>query len=311
MGWNEDTLHRWLAELPWPLGLEGSRGHDAAVLRPEAGRPVTCVDQCVEGIHFDPQVDPAAAGAKAVLRCLSDLAATAAEPRAVTLAVCAPADWSEDRLRSVITGAREAAVRHGAELVAGDLAQGPGPAALTVTAIGALPLEGRPVGRDRARPGQQVVVTGPLGGSLPSGRHLRIEPRLEAGRRLWAAGATAMMDVSDGLALDLSRLARASGVRIELDLAKVPVHDDAVRAAAEGGPSSLERALGDGEDHELVATLDSPSAIDGVLPIGRVLEGQGLVLLAPGPDGAVEVQEWTPGRSGWIHGGDGPGGKAT
>ena len=136
MGWNELEIHRWLEQSPRPAVLDGSTGHDAAVLRPEPGRPVTCVDQCVEGVHFHPRVDPAAAGAKAVLRCLSDLAATAAEPRAVTLAVCAPADWSEDRLRSVITGAREAAVRHGAELVAGDLAQGPGPAVLTVTAIG-------------------------------------------------------------------------------------------------------------------------------------------------------------------------------
>ena len=302
MAWSEDVLHRWLAGLHWPRGLAGSRGHDAAVLHDLGGRPVICVDQCIEGVHFTAETDRRAAGAKAVLRALSDLAATASTPRAVTLAVRAPESWSEGELEAVILGARQAAVDHGAELVAGDLSMAPGAAGLSVTALGTLEGSGVPVGRDRAQPGQQVWLTGPVGGSLNSGRHLRIAPRLAAGRALARAGATAMMDVSDGLALDLFRLARASGMAIELDADAIPVHPD-----AEGGPglaagSALFHALHDGEDHELLACLPatgSGRALD--LPggvIGTVTEGAGLWVSSAG----VRF-EWRPGCGGWIHGG--------
>ncbi len=302
MSWSEDNLHRWLAEQPWPQGLSGSRGHDAAVLPELGGRPVICADQCVEGTHFTPEVDRQAAGAKAVLRTLSDLAATAAVPSAVTLAVRAPASWSEEDLRQVILGARAAAVAHGAELVAGDLSQAPGPAGLTVSALGYLEGGGLPVGRDRALRGQAVVVTGPLGGSLASGRHLRPVPRLPEGRALVRAGATAMMDVSDGLALDLFRMARASGVAIEVEASAVPVHPDAERAAAVDGRPALAHAFHDGEDHELLACLpEEKLGTDGVAPwsrIGVVTEGSGLWISSP--EGR---SPWRPGEGGWIHGG--------
>ena len=308
MGWNEDDLHRWLSTQPWPEGLAGSRGHDAAVLGPIDGHVVTCTDQCLEGVHFDAATPRDQAGAKAVLRTLSDLAATAAVPRAVTLALRAPAAWSEAEVRSAILGARGAAVDHGAELVAGDLAQGPGPASLTVAAIGCVEPARARVGRDRAVPGQDLVLTGPVGGSLASGRHLRIQPRFAEAGRLVRAGATGMMDVSDGLALDLSRLARASGVAILLDLDRVPVHPDAASAAAAqgaadqgsaGGASALQRALADGEDHELVATLPAGATGHGAALIGAVEAGEGLWLL----EGGVR-RRWVPAEGGWIHGGD-------
>ncbi len=302
MSWSEENLHRWLAEQAWPEGLAGARGHDAAVLPPLRARPVVCADQCVEGVHFTPDADRRAAGAKAVLRTLSDLAATAATPVAVTLAVRAPADWCEDDLRRVILGARGAAVAHGAELVAGDLSMAPGPAGLTVTALGVLESDATPVARSGAAAGQAVVVTGPLGGSLASGRHLAPAPRLAEGRALAAAGATAMMDVSDGLALDLFRMARASGVAIELEAAAIPIHPDAAQAAAADGRSALAHALEDGEDHELLACLpgDSLGAGPGAAwtKVGVVVEGAGLWIVAP--DGR---SQWRPGGGGWIHGG--------
>lgn len=303
MSWSEDVIHRWLARQGWPRGLAGSRGHDAAVLHAHPGRPVVCVDQCIEGVHFTSRTERGAAGAKAVLRTLSDLAATAATPRAVTLAVRAPEDWTDEGIQAVILGARAAAHEHGAELVAGDLAAASGAAGLSVTAIGFVDGDGVPVGRDRARPGQRVWLTGPVGGSLLRGRHLQIIPRLAEGRALARAGATAMMDVSDGLALDLYRLARSSGVAIELDADAVPVHPD-----VEGGPglstgSSLFHALHDGEDHELLACLPpESSAALGQLPggiIGTVTEGTGLWIRSGGAR-----SEWRPGRGGWIHGGD-------
>lgn len=302
MSWNEDALHRWLSGLEWPRGLAGSRGHDAAVLHAQGERPVICADQCVEGVHFTPDTDRRSAGAKAVLRTLSDLAAAAATARAVTLAVRAPESWTEEEIQAAILGAREAAVEYGAELVAGDMALAPGAAGLSVTALGFLEGSGRPVGRDRAEPGQEVWLTGPVGGSLTSGRHLRIVPRLAEGRALARAGATAMMDVSDGLALDLHRLARASGVAIELDAEAVPVHQDVEGGAGLAVGSALFHALHDGEDHELVACMaprgdGSSRELPGGV-IGTVMEGDGLWIRS-----GAERSRWTPGSGGWIHGG--------
>src|SRR5262249_34204127 len=130
--------------------LVGSAMHDAAVLRELGGLPVVCVDQCVEGVHFDAGARARDAGRKAALRPLSDLAATAATPRAIVVALRAPASRDERWMRDAIEGARDAAREHGAELVGGDLASSEGPAALCVTALGAFDLDVRPPGRDRA-----------------------------------------------------------------------------------------------------------------------------------------------------------------
>ena len=298
-GWSEDSLHRWLTSQAWPARLVGSRGHDAAVLKTLAGLPVICTDQCIEGVHYVAGTDGWAAGRKAGLRTLSDLAATAAAPVALTLALRAPATCEEAWLRAAIEGVQDAASRFGAELVAGDLAAAPGPAALAVTALGCVAAGTTPVGRDRAQLGQVVVLTGPVGGSLVRARHMEPVPRVDEGRALAASGATAMMDVSDGLALDLFRLARASGVRIALDLSRIPIHDDANVAAAASGRTALEHALHDGEDHELIATIDAGVAESlGCTVIGRVVDGRGLLLA-----GAAGDEEWSPTRGGWTHGG--------
>ncbi|MEZ6017463.1 MAG: thiamine-phosphate kinase [Planctomycetota bacterium] len=317
--WNEDRVHRWLARSGRPAGVVGSAMHDAAALRALGGAlPVVCVDQCIEGVHFDPGERPALIGRKAVHRALSDLAATAAAPVAVLLALRAAPTEPEARIQALVRAARLAAQACGAALVGGDLAAAPGPLGLTVTAIGRF--DGRrPPGRDRARPGQLVVLTGPVGGSR-AGRHLRFQPRLALGAALAAAGATALMDVSDGLAWDLYRLARASGVELELDLEAVPVHRDALRAAAGDHDSALQHALHDGEDHELLATLSARAAralcagfrasdaarrsnSRGARPtiIGRVARvaqsGGGLWLVSQG-----RRAPWQPGSGGWNHG---------
>ncbi len=308
MSWDEDRLHRWLARLPAPRGLAGASGHDAAVLRALHGLPVVCVDTCTEGVHFARGTSGARAGAKAALRALSDLAATAARPRAVLLGLSAPAAESEARLRAVIRGVRTAARSVGADLVGGDLAQHAGPLCLSVSALGEYVLRGRPPARSRARAGDLVLVTGALGGSL-LGRHLVPVPRLFAGELLARGGARALMDVSDGLAWDLFRLARSAGVAIELDLASVPVHADARRRARTSGRTPLWHALHDGEDHELVACLSARDwrraergarrAIPGVRVIGRVQRGSGLALR----DAHGHARRWRPGEGGWRHGG--------
>jgi thiamine-monophosphate kinase len=147
-----------------------------------------------------------------------------------------------------------------------------------------------------------------VGGSI-LGRHLAFTPRIDAGIRLHEHGATALMDVSDGLAWDLFRLARASHVAIELDLDLVPVHADACRLARRTRRDALDHALHDGEDHELIATVPS-KALEQLLSssrsrsghlhaIGRVVRGSGLWLV----DAAGNRRRWTHHSGGFEHGG--------
>ncbi|MEM7515431.1 MAG: thiamine-phosphate kinase [Planctomycetota bacterium] len=310
MSWQEDELHRWLSRRPRPALLDGSRGHDAAVLAKAAGgRPVICVDQTIEGVHFEEGAAPKAWAAKAVARTLSDLAATAAEPEAILLAFRAPSERSSAWMRSVLLGAEREAAKYGACVVAGDLAAAPGPAALSVTALGRLAGKESP-GRDRAEAGQVVLLTGPCGGSLPSGRHLSPQPKFAEGQWLFRAGATAMMDVSDGVAIDLHRIARASKVRITLE--DLPVHRDAARLAKTSGRAPAWHALHDGEDYELFATI-SPSRWKRVAAeaakrfprlrlIGRVETGRGLQLSPDLAQAADLPCAWKMERGGFLHG---------
>jgi thiamine-monophosphate kinase len=307
--WSEDRIHRWLSAQPSPRGLSGSRGHDAAVLAPFSGRPVLCVDQTIEGVHFLARARPALIGRKAAARAISDLAATAARPRALVVALSVPRGRSNAWIRALLSGARHMAREHGADLVGGDLSIAPSAAHIDVTALGEYDGTGAPPGRERARPGQRVLLTGPVGGSA-LGRHLTFEPRVALGRWLHRRGATAMMDVSDGLAWDLHRLARASSVRIDLDLARVHVHGDARRCARKSGRDPVWHALHDGEDHELVATLDDDvservlraaqlTAHRSLHEIGSVGRGSGLHLI----DERGRSRRWRPSEGGYEHGG--------
>jgi thiamine-monophosphate kinase len=305
MGWNEAELLRWLGQRRRPSVLAGSQGHDAAVLRALGARPVVCADQVIEGVHAEVGTAGRVLGRKAAGRALSDLAATAARPVAVLLCVAAPRAERAARLRAVIEGVDEKAREHGAALVGGDLAATRGPLSLSVAALGRFPDRRRPPGRDRARAGELVLVSGPVGGSR-LGRHLEPRPRFDEAEFLRSRGARALMDVSDGLALDLARMARASRVRIDLE--HVPIHADAERAAARSGRSARRHALADGEDHELLATLaprawaaaraEAARRFPALVVIGSVRRGRGL-WLAPAPGRAL--RPWD-GRGGWIHG---------
>ena len=307
MSWNENSLHRWLCARPAPAGLARGLGNDAAVLARGLARPVVCTDQTVFGVHFEPGAPPARVGHKACARALSDLAASGAVPRAVLASLALQEGVQESWIRAVLRSIDKTAAPAG--LVGGDLSALPGKgtgAVLSVTALGDLAGRGAPPARDRARAGHVVLLTGPVGGS-PLGRHLRIRPRLDEGVWLAAHGARAMMDISDGLALDLSRLARASGVRIDLE--RVPIHRDARRLARSTGRAALDHALADGEDHELIATLpaaawkrasaEARERFPALEVVGRVRCGRGLRV--PRPDGQGCVA-WS-GEGGWVHGG--------
>jgi len=306
MSWNEGSLHRWMGTRLAPRGLAGDYGNDAAVLARSLERAALCTDQVIEGVHYEPGTAGAAVGRKAAGRVLSDLAASGARPRALLLALALGPGVDERWVRALVQGVQRAGREHGAELVGGDLSSAPAGVHVTVSGVGdSVPR--RPVGRGRARAGQLLVATGSFGGS-GLGRHLRIVPRVAEGRWLAEAGATAMMDVSDGLALDLSRMARASGVRIDLE--QVPLHRDARRAARRTGRSALDHALHDGEDHELLATLPrkalrqvlarAPRRCPGLTVIGLVRAGSGVRV--PAAEDDPTLVRWR-GSGGWVHGG--------
>jgi thiamine-monophosphate kinase len=245
-------------------------GDDGAVL--EGGRLV-CTDLLVDGVHFrSAWASSEDVGWKALAVNLSDIAAMGGTPEAALAAVALPEGTSAD---AVLEGLLECAEAFGCELVGGDTSSGP---ALFV-AVTVLGRAERPVLRSGAQPGDTVFVTGPLGAAaavlarLDAGEDVddadplhRPVPRLAEGRAAAAAGATAMLDLSDGLALDARRLAEASGVRIELDPDAIPV----------AAGATLDQAVGGGDDYELCFT--APDPVDGAIAVGRVTEGEGVVL---------------------------------
>src|SRR5688572_7572717 len=163
MAWDELELHAWIRATFGAAGLVGGRGNDAAVLA-RLARPVVCLDQTIAGVHFEPGERAERVGRKACARALSDLAASAAAPRAVLVGLAlerrARASWA----RGVLLGIAEMARRHGAILAGGDLAElagARGAAAISVTAIGEGPARG-PVGRQHARAGELVLLSGPV-----------------------------------------------------------------------------------------------------------------------------------------------------
>ena len=281
-------------------------GDDAAVTR---ARPfaITSIDTLVDGVHFRRATHGLRdIGWKALATALSDLAAMGAEAGEAYVSVVLPPDIEEPL--ELIHGMEELASETGATIAGGDVVGGP-VLVLTAAVTGWADSEDELVGRDGARAGDLVGVTGELGGSeagrraleegsadAPAGeaaaetilRHLRPRPRLREGRALAAAGATAMIDLSDGLATDARHVAERSGVEVRIRLGDVP------RAP---GITAEQAAIG-GDDYELLVTVppDRRGAAEAAAPvtwIGEVSTGGDLVLL--GADGPVT------GLSGYEH----------
>lgn len=297
-------------------------GDDAAVIA-GGGDTVVTHDMLVEGVHFRlSTTGPRDLGAKALAVNLSDLAAMGVRPVAATVGLGIPAGTADGTLDELYAGLESVAAAHGVTIAGGDVTSAP-VLVLAVTAIGR-PEDGvAPVLRTGARAGDLLCVTGPLGAAaaglllledpsllpdLPQRRslvaaHRRPVPRIAEGLALARAGTHALMDVSDGLALDARRLAVASGLRARIRLDVLPLARGVREVATATGKESGLMAATGGEDYELLAALDAEAIgrlrEDGppLTVVGALVEDEpGLDLL--GPDG----EPVSPASLGWEHG---------
>ncbi len=241
--------------------------HDAA----RVGDLVLTQDALVEGVHF--RLDWLGwrdLGWRAAAVNLSDLAASGAEPAGLLVTLASPRETEVADVIELYEGINET----GVPVVGGDTTAAP-VVVLSITAVGR---SARVPGRAGAGPGDLLVVTGPLGAAgaaFRAGRYVRPPLRLDEGRRL-AVTATAMLDLSDGLAVDAAHLAQRSGVRLAIDLDRVPL-----------APGATLADLGFGEDYELLAAV--PDDV-GLPVIGRVEAGEGVSLVFAGAP--VELPGW-------------------
>lgn len=233
-------------------------GDDAAVLAATGERGiVVTTDLLTDGVHFNlASTDPRRVGHKALGVNLSDLAAMAAEPVAVVISLALPRSRECLELaKELYEGLLPLAEQFRVGIAGGDTNTWEGPLVISVTALGKTTSRG-PLLRSGAKAGDRLLVTGQLGGSL-LGRHLDCEPRVREALLLHERyDLHAGMDISDGLALDLSRMCEASGVGAIVDVDHVPISAAAEELAGrDQKASALKHALGDGEDFELLLAV--------------------------------------------------------
>ena len=292
-----------LARHPGAFGLVD----DAAVIKPPPGRELVLkTDAIVGGVHFFLNDPPETVARKALRVNLSDLASKGAQPAGFLLTLALPKGIGDPWLKRFASGLGADAKRYDCPLLGGDTVRTPGPVTISIAAFGTV-AEGTMVRRSGARVGDHVVVTGTIGDAAlglklrqdkraekrwqlsPAmrkhllGRYLVPEPR-NALAEVIRVNASAAMDVSDGLAGDLGKLCRASGVGAEIEVARVPL-SMAARTALAVEPKTIETILTGGDDFEVVATVPH-AALDlflaaarvvgvPVTTIGRVTSGRG------------------------------------
>jgi thiamine-monophosphate kinase len=285
----EKALIHWLRErLPAHPLLKLGIGDDAAVLdMRSAAECVVTVDALMDGVDFAlNKIDPRRAGRKALAVNLSDLAAMAAEPLAGVVALVLPKTGGLELAMELYEGMLPLAEEYGLAIAGGDTNSWDGPLVVSITLLGKVTPRGA-LRRGGAKVGDRILATGTFGGSI-LGRNLDFEPRVAEALLLNERYELhAGIDVSDGLSLDLSRMAEESGCGALLQLDNIPIADDARRLAEQlsDGSTPLEHALGDGEDFELLLAVppheakrilvDQPLSVP-VSEIGEMISGGGL-----------------------------------
>ncbi len=271
----ESALIAWLRERlpPHPL-LQLGIGDDAAVLN------MAGVEQCVVTVdavtdHVDFELsrgdDPRRVGRKALAVNLSDLAAMAAQPLAAVMALVLPRQNGLQLAQALFEGMLPLAEKYNLALAGGDTNSWDGPLVISITLLGKVTDRG-PLRRGGAKAGDRILATGQFGGSI-LGRHFDFQPRVEEALLLnQRYRLHAGIDVSDGLSIDLARMAQESGCGAVLQTDAIPVSDDARRLSHErsDGLSPLDHALGDGEDFELLLAV-APAEAKKIL-VDRPLE---------------------------------------
>lgn len=245
-------LAKLISPLPTNRDVVVGPGDDCAVLRGGAdGRLLLLKTDCIiEGVHFESDAAPRDVGWKAMARPLSDFAAMSGVPQFALVTLIAKPETTLRWTTSLYSGLRKAAGKFGVLIVGGETSSTSGPATISVSMVGSAEPD-RWVARSGGNPGDELFVTGRLGGSL-RGSHLTFMPRIEESRWLTAHfDLHAMMDLSDGLGADLPRLAHASGVAFELDEAALPRNRGC----------NIEQALADGEDYELLFAVDPADSV--------------------------------------------------
>ncbi len=233
-------------------------GDDMAALPGAPGQLLWSTDMIMAGVHFRAGDQPwELVGRKALAINLSDCAAMGAVPVAALIAIALQNDLTMADAVAIHRGAEELGGAYECRLVGGDTNSWDRPTVISITIAAALPEERPPVLRSGLRPQDRIFVTGALGGSI-LGRHLRFTPRVREALEICSRlTPTAMIDISDGLALDLDRLRVASGCGIVLEsrLLETVIHSDARQLADQDGRPALEHALHDGEDFELIVGI--------------------------------------------------------
>jgi thiamine-monophosphate kinase len=301
-------------------------GDDAAVIEPGMYQGVLTTDLLVEGVHFElGSTSPRDLGHKAVTVNVSDVAAMGGSPRYGLTSIALSAEVESAWVMELYGGMREAADEYGMALVGGDTSRSD-QAVIAVTVYGQV-VAGKAVTRAGARPGDVLAVTGTLGASAAGfrigkarpadqkdllstewgrdllGHHERPVARVGEGQALAQAGATAMIDLSDGLALDLFRVCEDSGIGARVRLPDLPLAPGLVDLGEATGVDPFDLALHGGEDYELLAALP-PGAVDQVrrdmveryhtrlTTIGEVTERPGMVAVRGDDESPLEPKGW-------------------
>jgi len=271
------TLSDEFALIDWLRRRSGAKRHGrvnlsigddtAAIAFPEPSEALLTVDVLLDGVHFSrAKATAREIGRKALAVNLSDIAAMAGRPLAAVVGVALDRTLGSSYAQELLEGLERLADQYDVALVGGDTNIWNGPFVVSVTLLGEATERGA-VRRSGARPGDWIMVTGSLGGSL-AGKHLHFEPRVREALRLHEqVDLHAMIDISDGLAADLHHILDESHVGATVDAEAIPISESA--RTATGGQSALEHALEDGEDFELLFTVDPQ---DGA----RLLQGNPL-----------------------------------